>query len=258
MVVHVNATLTPMFFLDSSRTSMSKAKVDPKIITTETSQDNKVTKYDICYSSELNNDAVVNNNNRVSYRKGDVSLSDVRVDNRLEFPYDRKKACSEDRSSDSDQNREVKYRNSIASFPISLSEDRTDDQMKQKGNNGGRKKIYNTKTRRLYAKLDKTQRKEIALHKRIVANARERTRVHTLGAAFEKLRQVIPAYSGNQKLSKLAILRLAIIYIAALTDLTVGDKLKHFPRHVNTYTEILNEESKSKGAKRRRRKIITQ
>ena len=43
--------------------------------------------------------------------------------------------------------------------------------------------------------------------RRLVANARERTRVHTIGSAFEELRAQIPSYSCNQKLSKLAILR---------------------------------------------------
>ncbi|KAK9401625.1 protein atonal 8 [Crotalus adamanteus] len=45
--------------------------------------------------------------------------------------------------------------------------------------------------------------------RRLLANARERTRVHTISAAFEALRKQVPCYSYGQKLSKLAILRIA-------------------------------------------------
>lgn len=49
--------------------------------------------------------------------------------------------------------------------------------------------------------------KNLTKERRLVANARERTRVHTISSAFEELRRQIPSYSCNQKLSKLAILR---------------------------------------------------
>ena len=52
--------------------------------------------------------------------------------------------------------------------------------------------------------------------RRVEANARERTRVHTIGAAFDALRHAVPSYSFNQKLSKLAILRVASSYIMTL------------------------------------------
>ncbi|XP_022646874.1 neurogenic differentiation factor 2-like [Varroa jacobsoni] len=60
---------------------------------------------------------------------------------------------------------------------------------------------------------------QVVRQRRIEANARERTRVHTIGAAFESLRKAIPAYSNGQKLSKLAILRVASSYILALSSL---------------------------------------
>ena len=53
--------------------------------------------------------------------------------------------------------------------------------------------------------------------RRLIANARERTRVHTISTAFDALRQAIPTYSYNQKLSKLAILRIASSYIKSLS-----------------------------------------
>ena len=63
------------------------------------------------------------------------------------------------------------------------------------------------------------KRAQTLTDKRRVANARERTRVHTLGAAFDSLRRAIPCYSANQRLSKLTILKVAIAYIAALDSL---------------------------------------
>ncbi|XP_045774409.1 protein atonal homolog 8 [Maniola jurtina] len=59
--------------------------------------------------------------------------------------------------------------------------------------------------------------KNMTRERRIEANARERTRVHTISAAFDTLRKAIPSYSHNQKLSKLSVLRIACAYIAALS-----------------------------------------
>ena len=61
--------------------------------------------------------------------------------------------------------------------------------------------------------------KNMTRERRIEANARERTRVHTISAAFETLRKAIPAYSHNQKLSKLSVLRIACSYIMALSNI---------------------------------------
>ncbi|KAI5638494.1 helix-loop-helix DNA-binding domain-containing protein [Phthorimaea operculella] len=59
--------------------------------------------------------------------------------------------------------------------------------------------------------------KNMTRERRIEANARERTRVHTISAAFDTLRRAVPSYSHNQKLSKLSVLRIACAYIAALS-----------------------------------------
>ncbi|XP_026495752.1 transcription factor ATOH8 [Vanessa tameamea] len=59
--------------------------------------------------------------------------------------------------------------------------------------------------------------KNMTRERRIEANARERTRVHTISAAFDTLRKSVPSYSHNQKLSKLSVLRIACAYIAALS-----------------------------------------
>ncbi|CAK1555575.1 unnamed protein product [Leptosia nina] len=65
--------------------------------------------------------------------------------------------------------------------------------------------------------------KNMTRERRIEANARERTRVHTISAAFDTLRKAIPAYSHNQKLSKLSVLRIACAYISALSSATEPD-----------------------------------
>lgn len=65
--------------------------------------------------------------------------------------------------------------------------------------------------------------KNMTRERRIEANARERTRVHTISAAFETLRKSIPAYSHNQKLSKLSVLRIACSYIMTLGKILEDD-----------------------------------
>lgn len=70
-----------------------------------------------------------------------------------------------------------------------------------------------------------TQRnyKNMTRERRIEANARERTRVHTISAAYETLRKSIPAYSNTQKLSKLSVLRVACSYILTLSRMAGED-----------------------------------
>uniref|UniRef100_U5ETQ4 Putative bhlh factor math6 atoh8 protein bhlh transcription factor n=1 Tax=Corethrella appendiculata TaxID=1370023 RepID=U5ETQ4_9DIPT len=65
--------------------------------------------------------------------------------------------------------------------------------------------------------------KNMTRERRIEANARERTRVHTISAAYDKLRKAIPAYSNTQKLSKLSILRIACSYILTLSRIAGED-----------------------------------
>lgn len=77
--------------------------------------------------------------------------------------------------------------------------------------------------------LDSQQRREqrnyknMTRERRIEANARERTRVHTISAAFDTLRKSIPSYSHNQKLSKLSVLRIACSYIMTLSSIVNSD-----------------------------------
>ncbi|KAH8412897.1 hypothetical protein KR009_006650, partial [Drosophila setifemur] len=65
--------------------------------------------------------------------------------------------------------------------------------------------------------------KNMTRERRIEANARERTRVHTISAAYETLRRAVPAYASSQKLSKLSVLRVACSYILTLSRMAGED-----------------------------------
>ncbi|KAG7173697.1 neurogenic differentiation factor 1-like [Homarus americanus] len=61
--------------------------------------------------------------------------------------------------------------------------------------------------------------REVIKKRRLAANARERRRMNGLNDAFDKLREHIPALSGDQKLSKFETLQMAQTYISALVEL---------------------------------------
>ena len=55
--------------------------------------------------------------------------------------------------------------------------------------------------------------------RRMQANKRERKRMHTVNSAFDDLRELVPTYPSNRKLSKIETLRLACAYIEDLAKL---------------------------------------
>ncbi|XP_045609064.1 basic helix-loop-helix transcription factor amos-like [Procambarus clarkii] len=68
-------------------------------------------------------------------------------------------------------------------------------------------------------KPPKSVGRDVLKKRRLAANARERRRMNGLNDAFDRLREVIPALSGDQKLSKFETLQMAQTYIAALAEL---------------------------------------
>ena len=60
-------------------------------------------------------------------------------------------------------------------------------------------------------------------YKRLIANERERKRMHGLNMAFESLRQVLPSLGSNKQFSKYETLQMAKSYIAALRDILCGN-----------------------------------
>lgn len=77
-------------------------------------------------------------------------------------------------------------------------------------------RVRNAKCRR---KPPKPVGRDVLRKRRLAANARERRRMNGLNDAFDRLREVIPALSGDQKLSKFETLQMAQTYIAALAEL---------------------------------------
>ena len=91
--------------------------------------------------------------------------------------------------------------------------------------------ISDEETPMIYQNLT-SKRPRLTYDKRLEANARERERVHNLTAAFEALRQVIPMYGDQPKLSRLSILRIACSYVLVLGALNEID----FSEGQNAYT----------------------
>ncbi|XP_022917028.1 transcription factor ATOH8 [Onthophagus taurus] len=100
-----------------------------------------------------------------------------------------------------------------------------------------------------FPRLQQNNRKEqrnyknMTRERRIEANARERTRVHTISAAFDTLRKSVPAYSSAQKLSKLSVLRVACSYIATLSSMLQDDD-SHVAQCVDQVTKTIQREGK--------------
>ena len=61
--------------------------------------------------------------------------------------------------------------------------------------------------------------KDVFVKRRVSANARERRRMRSMNVAFDHLRNVIPSFGGNRKLSKFETLQMAQTYIAALEEI---------------------------------------
>ena len=61
--------------------------------------------------------------------------------------------------------------------------------------------------------------RDVLRRRRIAANARERRRMQSLNVAFDRLRDVIPSFNDNSKLSKYETLQMAQTYIDALREI---------------------------------------
>lgn len=91
--------------------------------------------------------------------------------------------------------------------------------------------------------------KNMTRERRVEANARERTRVHTIGNAFDGLRAKIPMLKSDQKLSKLSILRITCGYIMLLAamngkDYSADQKGYSVDECVQMFNETLVNETK--------------
>ncbi|XP_013794290.1 uncharacterized protein LOC106478307 [Limulus polyphemus] len=68
----------------------------------------------------------------------------------------------------------------------------------------------------------KPRRRLATLAQRRAANIRERRRMFNLNSAFDKLRKKVPTFAYEKRLSRIETLRLAIMYIAFMTDVITG------------------------------------
>lgn len=120
----------------------------------------------------------------------------------------------------------VVERKEISSRSNNLPQNKKVPSSLSKSNNNNKIRTTHTHETSSKSSTSTTQRnyKNMTRERRIEANARERTRVHTISAAYEKLRKCIPSYSSSHKLSKLAVLRIAGAYILALSRM-MGDDL---------------------------------
>ena len=90
--------------------------------------------------------------------------------------------------------------------------------LKKGGENCGKRR---SRGRRQCVPKDVPQ--EVQKHRRTAANARERRRMNSLNVAFDRLREVVPAFSSDRKLSKYETLQMAQSYISALQELLKRD-----------------------------------
>ncbi|GIZ03502.1 fer3-like protein [Caerostris extrusa] len=70
----------------------------------------------------------------------------------------------------------------------------------------------------------KTRRRVATIAQRRAANIRERRRMFNLNSAFDKLRKKVPTFAYEKRLSRIETLRLAIMYIAFMTEVVRGGK----------------------------------
>ena len=78
-------------------------------------------------------------------------------------------------------------------------------------------------------------------YKRLIANERERKRMHGLNTAFENLRSVLPSLGSNKQFSKYETLQMAKSYIAALREILVKDSEASSNQHsdYSTYSNSI-------------------
>ncbi|KAI8038331.1 hypothetical protein M5D96_008225 [Drosophila gunungcola] len=99
----------------------------------------------------------------------------------------------------------------ILEIPSDTSEQQTKRRSTSSTGSDGRKSYSGSELTNLSPTVKKRRRQ--------AANARERKRMNGLNEAFDRLREVVPAPSIDQKLSKFETLQMAQSYILALCDL---------------------------------------
>ncbi|RWS16029.1 protein lin-32-like protein [Dinothrombium tinctorium] len=108
-------------------------------------------------------------------------------------------------------------------------------ELKRRNQNRKMKKTRAKSNRNVDSGLKGVKRKQervpisglIVKKRRLAANARERRRMHSLNIAFDRLREVVPSFDNDRKLSKYETLQMAQSYINALCDLLNADSIQN-------------------------------
>lgn len=79
----------------------------------------------------------------------------------------------------------------------------------------------------------KPRRRVATVAQRRAANIRERRRMFNLNSAFDKLRKKVPTFAYEKRLSRIETLRLAIMYIAFMTEVVRGKDQDGHSNHEN-------------------------
>ncbi|XP_018124982.1 fer3-like protein [Xenopus laevis] len=79
----------------------------------------------------------------------------------------------------------------------------------------------------IYSPMGHPKRKRVITYvQRQAANIRERKRMFNLNEAFDVLRKKVPTFAYEKRLSRIEILRLAIVYISFMTELLESSENK--------------------------------
>ncbi|XP_071153822.1 protein lin-32-like [Mytilus edulis] len=93
------------------------------------------------------------------------------------------------------------------------------------------------------------RRRTQTAYQRKAANVRERRRMGTMNTAFDELRQRLPAFEYEKKLSRIETLKLAMTYISFMKDLSEGSdpnniSLCQYQDFKDKVLQNMNEEAK--------------
>ncbi|CAH1790159.1 unnamed protein product [Owenia fusiformis] len=87
-----------------------------------------------------------------------------------------------------------------------------------------------------------TKRKRvITKNQRVAANQRERRRMNYLNVAFDSLRQTIPMFPYEKKMSRIQTLKLAIDYIQFMSDIVHGDGAVQTSQQISPIINTTNQ-----------------
>lgn len=83
---------------------------------------------------------------------------------------------------------------------------------------------------------------------RVAANVRERRRMCSLNTSFDKLRKRVPAFPHEKRLSRIQTLRLAMFYIAFMTEMLTGQDIYSLMKQQQQRQSLLQQQQQQSQA----------